>query len=144
MLNVDFAYTERVRKNFFVSTTRFEKCNLEFDFNENQTIKFASNHIMSLYIIFDHCWVSISCTRDELKRKTFVCKKNFKKCNLRISIAFERIEMMKNRSQLMFCVRMSQAAIQKQNYDKITWCDYNHVMWSRWLCIERINFDSSI
>jgi hypothetical protein len=30
-----------------------------------------------------------------------------------VSIAFERVEMMKNRSQLMFCVKVSQAAIQK-------------------------------
>jgi hypothetical protein len=35
-------------------------------------------------------------------------------------IVFEKIEMMKNRSQLMFCVKMSQAAIQKQNCNKIT------------------------
>ncbi len=35
-----------------------------------------------------------------------------------------------------------QAAIQKQNCG-ITWCGYDHVMWLRWLCTERDNFDSS-
>jgi hypothetical protein len=40
-------------------------------------------------------------------------------------------------------VRLSQAAVQKQDCG-ITWCDYSHVMWLRWLCIERNNFDSSI
>jgi hypothetical protein len=78
-----------------------------------------------------------------VRKKIFVCKKFFKKCNLRFSIAFERVEMMKNRSQLMFCVRVSQAAIQKQN-SGITWCDYSHVIWLRWLCIGRDNFDSGI
>jgi hypothetical protein len=38
---------------------------------------------------------------------------------------------------------MSQAAIQKQDCG-ITWCDYSHVMWLRWLCIERDNFDPNI
>ncbi len=38
---------------------------------------------------------------------------------------------------------MSQAAIQKQDCG-ITWCDYSHVMWLRWLCTERNNFDSNI
>jgi hypothetical protein len=38
---------------------------------------------------------------------------------------------------------LSQAAIQKQDCG-ITWCDYSHVMWLRWLCTERDNFDSSI
>ncbi len=38
---------------------------------------------------------------------------------------------------------LSQAAIQKQDCG-ITWCDYSHVMWLRWLCIERNNSDSSI
>jgi hypothetical protein len=38
---------------------------------------------------------------------------------------------------------LSQTAIQKQNCE-ITWCDYSHVMWLRWLCIERNNFDSNI
>ncbi len=78
-----------------------------------------------------------------VRKKFFVCKKIFKKCNLRFSIAFEEVKMMKNRSQFMFCVRVSQAAIQKQNCE-ITWCDYDHVMWLEWLCIERDNFDSRI
>jgi hypothetical protein len=64
-----------------------------------------------------------------VRKKFFVCKKIFKKCNLRFSIAFEEVEMMKNRSQFIFYVKMSQAAIQKQNCDRISWCDYNHVMW---------------
>jgi hypothetical protein len=38
---------------------------------------------------------------------------------------------------------LSQAAIQKQDCG-ITWCDYSHVMWLRWLCTERDNFDSGI
>jgi hypothetical protein len=75
-----------------------------------------------------------------VRKKIFVCKRFFKKCNLRFSIAFEEVEMMKNRSQFMFCVKMSQAAIQKQNCE-IIWCDYNHVMWLKWLCIERDNFE---
>jgi hypothetical protein len=37
---------------------------------------------------------------------------------------------------------VSQAAVQKQDCG-ITWYDYSHVMWLRWLCIERNNFDSS-
>ncbi len=78
-----------------------------------------------------------------VRKKFFVCKKNFKTCNLRFSIVFEKIEMMKNRSQFMFCVKMLQATIQKQNC-KITWCDYDHVMWLKWLCIEQNNFDLSI
>jgi hypothetical protein len=36
--------------------------------------------------------------------------------------------------------KLSQAAIQKQNCG-ITWCDYSHVMWLRWLCTERDNFE---
>ncbi len=35
---------------------------------------------------------------------------------------------------------VSQAAIQKQDCG-ITWCGYSHVMWLRWLCIERDNFE---
>jgi hypothetical protein len=31
---------------------------------------------------------------------------------------------------------VSQAAIQKQDCGKITWCDYNHVMWLRWLDVK--------
>jgi hypothetical protein len=38
---------------------------------------------------------------------------------------------------------VSQTAIQRQDYDRITWCGYNHVMWLRWLCIKRDNFDSN-
>jgi hypothetical protein len=38
---------------------------------------------------------------------------------------------------------ISQAAVQKQDCG-ITWCDYSRVMWLKWLCIERNNFDSSI
>jgi hypothetical protein len=46
-------------------------------------------------------------------------------------------------NSMMLVIRVSQAAIQKQDCG-ITWCDYSHVMWLRWLCIERDNFDSSI
>jgi hypothetical protein len=38
---------------------------------------------------------------------------------------------------------LSQAAIQKQDFG-ITWRVYSHVMWLRWLCTERDNFDPSI
>jgi hypothetical protein len=65
-----------------------------------------------------------------VKNFFLICKKNFKKCNLRLSIVFEKVEMMKNRSQLMFCVKMSQTTIQKQNCDKITWCDQNNCVLS--------------
>jgi hypothetical protein len=44
-------------------------------------IKFAFDHIISSYIIFDHCWMSISHTQNVSKRNFFVCTTNFKKCN---------------------------------------------------------------
>ncbi len=31
---------------------------------------------------------------------------------------------------------LSQAAIQKQNCVKITWCDYDHVTWQKWLDVK--------
>jgi hypothetical protein len=38
----------------------------------------------------------------------------------------------------MFCIKVSQAAIQKQNCDKITWCNYNHVIRLRWFVSSEI------
>jgi hypothetical protein len=49
------------------------------------------------------------------KKENFRLQENFQKVQSELSIVFERVELMKNRSQLMFCVRVSQAAIQKQN-----------------------------
>jgi hypothetical protein len=113
----------------------------QFSMRVKRSSSHRSHHLF-LYNSRSSLSVDFACKR-WVRKKFFVCKKNFKKCNLRLSIAFERVEMMKNRSQLMFCVRVSQAAIQKQRC-KITWCNYAHVTWLEWLCIERDNFNSSI
>ncbi len=44
---------------------------------------------------------------------------------------------------LLFDEQSLSQTVQKQNCE-ITWCDYSHVIWLRWLCIERNNFDLSI
>jgi hypothetical protein len=54
-----------------------------------------------------------------------------------------KIEQMNIKILFLYDKILSQAAVQKQDCE-ITWCDYSHVMWLRWLCIERNNFDSSI
>ncbi len=73
------------------------------------------------------------------KEKILFVKNIFKKCNLRISIVFKKVKMMKNRSQFMFCVKVSQATIQKQNRDTITWCGYNDCVLSEIISIRAFN-----
>jgi hypothetical protein len=55
------------------------------------------------------------------KKEKFSFVRKFSKSAIwEFSVALRGVEMMKNRPQLMFCVRVSQAAIQKQGCGVIT------------------------
>jgi hypothetical protein len=72
-----------------------------------------------------------------IRKKFFVYKKFFKKCNLRFFDRFwESWDDEKSLATHVLCESIASSDTEAELR--------NHVMWLRWLCIERNNFDSSI
>ncbi len=117
---------------------------------------FLRRDVMHLY---DHCvfdlWIKLwsfeQTMREIVRRDVIWCTvqnsrlcSSFIVCAIIFHVSIKIVT--RSRRRMFYSLRLnllSQAAIQKQNCG-ITWCDYSHVMWLRWLCTERDNFDSDI
>jgi predicted nucleic acid-binding protein len=93
---------------------------------------FQRSYHLFLYNLRSLLSVVFACKK-WVRMKICFCMKKSKKRYLRFFDRFLRELKMKNRSQIMFCVRVSQSD------DTEAWLRSSHVMWLRWLrwlCLE--------
>jgi hypothetical protein len=135
LLNVDFAYTERFRKKFLCLYDKLQKVQSRFDFNEswNDQVRIRSHHLF-LYNFRSLLNVDFAYKR-WVRRKIFVCKRIFKKCNLSFFDRFwESWDDEKSFAIHVLCESVASSDTEAE-------LRLSHVMWLRWLCIGRNNSD---
>ncbi len=85
---------------------------------------FQRSHHIFLYNLRSLLSVVFACKK-RIRMKICSCIKKAKKTSFEILFfdRFLRKLKVKNRLQIMFCVRMSNQTIQKHDCDQVTWCD---------------------